>query len=77
MSNDVLIIIVGFMLLTMLLLTGCDDNDGRPYYPPVIKETNIQGYKLVKIDDLECLKYSSGHNGGLSCNWEKYNAKTH
>ena len=66
------------LALTSIALTGCIDAPNRSHARPASATSinNGNSVKLYVIDNgLECAVYNGYQEGGISCNWEKYNEK--
>lgn len=67
---------VGFIVTSLLILSGCaapaDAGEGSPWAVIEGDRNASTEYAQLTLPDgrtVECLRFSSGTGGGLSCNW--------
>jgi len=66
MMNNILIV------LSLVLLCGCLDNKPLPRTDSY-KQPRGNSYYFTTTKGLDCYYIDGGNDGGMSCNWEKFN----
>lgn len=58
-----------------LLLAGCGSAaDGQTAPADEVKINSAESVKMVEINGAQCVVFDGYKSGGISCNWEAYNA---